>query len=548
MEIRLKLWLLAMGVCIIPTALTNHALAIHGAGSVNLTPDNGWLAFELVTQGNSLVGLSDPGYGNTAAWGLYDGLGTYVDGNKLSIYVNHEQTPAAISRVDVSISSVRQTVQSKLDSGATPFPATFVTGMGYAYDRIYDGAYHATNNPSPVATGIPAIVNYGNANFARFCSGSSYVPEAFGAGRGVLDSMYITGEEVSGGKFYAIDQVTRTMWEVPDFGLGAWENAAQVDTGNTTHVAFVLNSDAGAPNSDYIRLYVGAKGSDANGDDAIDFLERNGLRGGSIYHFTPNPPASTIDLPDGIVTGKWTLSTAAALREDKLEDVHTNPLNGTQLVFADQTDGVYRMDTPLQFAGGVFDPNASPATIPQIADDDVAPIGAPDNLFWSRNGTIYVQEDGNGNEMWQIDENGGGLVRIATAFSEPSGIIDASEELGYQSGSVLLSSIMGSGGAGAQLVALISPAAQLAFPHGDFNRNGVVDAADYAVWRAGLGTLYSPDDYNTWREHFGDVAPGGGNGSAVGQSALPAAPEPATLWLILSATVMYFSRRPVRRS
>lgn len=150
--------------------------------------------------------------------------------------------------------------------------------------------------------------------------------------------------------------------------------------------------------------------------------------------------------------------------------------------------------------------------------------------------------------MWQIDENGGGLVRIATAFSEPSGIIDASEELGYQSGSVLLSSIMGSGGAGAQLVALISPAAQLAFPHGDFNRNGVVDAADYAVWRAGLGTIYSPDDYNTWREHFGDVAAGSGNGSAVRQSALPAAPEPATLWLILSATVIYFSRRPVRRS
>ena len=34
---------------------------------------------------------------------------------------------------------------------------------------------------------------------------------------------------------------------------------------------------------------------------------------------------------------------------------------------------------------------------------------------------------------------------------------------------------------------------------GDYNANGVVDAADYIVWRKGLGTIYTQNDYNVWR-------------------------------------------------
>jgi hypothetical protein len=46
---------------------------------------------------------------------------------------------------------------------------------------------------------------------------------------------------------------------------------------------------------------------------------------------------------------------------------------------------------------------------------------------------------------------------------------------------------------------------------GDFNGDGLVDAADYVVWRRG-GAAYTPSDYITWRTHFGqtvfDVATG----------------------------------------
>jgi hypothetical protein len=44
---------------------------------------------------------------------------------------------------------------------------------------------------------------------------------------------------------------------------------------------------------------------------------------------------------------------------------------------------------------------------------------------------------------------------------------------------------------------------------GDFNRDGVVDAADYVKWREGLGTEFTQDDYNIWRANFGRTAPSG---------------------------------------
>lgn len=56
---------------------------------------------------------------------------------------------------------------------------------------------------------------------------------------------------------------------------------------------------------------------------------------------------------------------------------------------------------------------------------------------------------------------------------------------------------------------------------GDFNRDGLVDAADYTVWRDGLGTLYTQADYTVWKNNFGA---GGAHGGAVA-----GVPEPAGL-------------------
>ena len=46
-------------------------------------------------------------------------------------------------------------------------------------------------------------------------------------------------------------------------------------------------------------------------------------------------------------------------------------------------------------------------------------------------------------------------------------------------------------------------AAGIANLSGDFNFDGAVDAADYTVWRDGLGITFTAGDYSTWTGNFG---------------------------------------------
>jgi hypothetical protein len=74
---------------------------------------------------------------------------------------------------------------------------------------------------------------------------------------------------------------------------------------------------------------------------------------------------------------------------------------------------------------------------------------------------------------------------------------------------------------------------------GDYNGNGVVDAADYVLWRNGgplqnevatVGSV-SPEDYTAWRARFGNTTGSGtASSSAMGAAAVP---EPASLLLIV---------------
>ena len=65
---------------------------------------------------------------------------------------------------------------------------------------------------------------------------------------------------------------------------------------------------------------------------------------------------------------------------------------------------------------------------------------------------------------------------------------------------------------------------------GDFNDNGVVDAADYTVWRDGLGSIYTQADYAIWKAHFGETS---GSGSAGASPSHAAVPEPADALLLV---------------
>jgi hypothetical protein len=71
---------------------------------------------------------------------------------------------------------------------------------------------------------------------------------------------------------------------------------------------------------------------------------------------------------------------------------------------------------------------------------------------------------------------------------------------------------------------------------GDFNQDGTVNAADYTVWRNGLGTTYTPGDYEVWKAHFGESAGSGSGGAAT-------VPEPMSLLLVIGLLPLYLARR-----
>jgi hypothetical protein len=72
---------------------------------------------------------------------------------------------------------------------------------------------------------------------------------------------------------------------------------------------------------------------------------------------------------------------------------------------------------------------------------------------------------------------------------------------------------------------------------GDFNGDGKVDAADYVVWRDGLGTTFQQSDYATWKQNFGKTA---GGGASLGASAVP---EPVSWLMLVSGGVALCWRR-----
>jgi len=71
-------------------------------------------------------------------------------------------------------------------------------------------------------------------------------------------------------------------------------------------------------------------------------------------------------------------------------------------------------------------------------------------------------------------------------------------------------------------------------------KDNKVNAADYVVWRKGVGTTYIDSDYDSWRANFGKTYANGAGAS------LNAVPEPGNLKMLLLGAVLLVPTRGFR--
>jgi probable HAF family extracellular repeat protein len=135
----------------------------------------------------------------------------------------------------------------------------------------------------------------------------------------------------------------------------------------------------------------------------------------------------------------------------------------------------------------------------------------------------------------------------AFLYTSGSGMIDLNTRIDPLSGWELLDAadingagqITGQGLIGGQYHAyLLTPIPIL----GDFNNNGTVDAADYVVWRKGVGIAPTQDNYNLWRANFGQTA-GSESGATAFDSADATVPEPTTQTIFVATMLLMLARQ-----
>ncbi len=435
--------------------------ALDGAGDVFFTvpsgESTGWKTFEIITGEDTLGTRAVEGFdwadGNYNNW---DGLGAYLHDNEtLRVFVNHETSAdSTFTRVDLNLPSLKA--------------------------WIAEGTPDNTNNNQirPDSDVVVAVSRgwldggSGADQINRLCTGNVWLADTFGAGLGFADSVYMTGEEVFSprdGHIWLMDLATRFLYEAPYLGDGSWENATIINTGRTDTIAILLSEDNGendlgtAP----IVLYVGEK-DDTPG---AGFLARNGLVGGNLYYWHVGS-AGTNGTISGIfsggngslVSGSWENTEIGAVLFSKSEDVHTNMDKdsegfGLEVALASQKEAVFIIDcSELNFdkgqlasAGRQSDIQVLYQALTQLSDNEFEDM---DNLVWSADGNIYVNEDDGEGDIWviEVDSLLASYADGATApaadqvcnildaevISESSGIFDISEALGYRAGSIFL--------------------------------------------------------------------------------------------------------------
>ena len=445
---------------------------LGGSGSTAMmkaVPGSGYVVNPIFTIGdtiNASTGALNPtSAGAFSPVGTLDGLGAFsLNANTVRVFSNHEIEIPNTGSAGYPYTLANGTVITKGGARISYWDIDKTTR------RVVDGGLAIARMYDRTGTVVTSAAQLELGGLDRTCSSALFEPNLWGAGRGLVDRTYIMGEETStafghphGGTYWALDTSNGDLWALPDFGRGSWENAALVDTGTTTHVAFLLGDDAQARP---LYLYVGEK-STAPG---ANFVERNGLKGGQLYVWKTTNGNTTPQQFNGTGatrTGIWVavnarnIANAGTAGHDaqgykndttlgseasglgcflfsRLEDLSTSPTDGSIVAFTSTGRGsVYPLDNwgdtyvlDIDFNGSAV-PTAGNIRILYDGDDAgggqfMSPeegLRCPDNLDWAADGFIYVQEDqanqtgsfgaaGFETSIWKLNATTGSAVRL----------------------------------------------------------------------------------------------------------------------------------------
>jgi hypothetical protein len=181
-----------------------------------------------------------------------------------------------------------------------------------------------------------------------------------------------------------------------------------------------------------------------------------------------------------------------------------------------------------------------PATWTSLSDQNFQSIGGGSGQHWQEAGGSSTSALGEAYLQSNSTLAGGASVSLGTAYNTAVAGEDIALKFRLASGLVLSGTVTYSGSVGVP---------------GDYNSNGVVDAADYVLWRKNVGgtTLSNRGtgitgpvgtaDYDFWRSRFGSTS-GSGSSIAGGQNV----PEPPVSGILIVAAMVLGFRGTARTS
>ncbi|MFZ1416067.1 MAG: bifunctional metallophosphatase/5'-nucleotidase [Defluviicoccus sp.] len=386
--------------------------------------------------------------------GLLDGIGAFkLDDDTVRLLVNHEARPnqGATYTVNNGLSIAEPlTLQgARVSYFDISTKDLSIEDAGQAYNRIFDLEGRLVRDVAQIDTNPNDAPAKG---FDRFCSSSFYAADEFGAGLGFADPLYVAPSEGDNGVNWILDVETGDLHAAPALGRGRWENVTTLNTGDPDKVAILLGDDSYP--ADPLYLYVGTKdgygdGSflDRNGlkdgqlfawapDANLDGVANNDLTPADFTR--PGQEVSGTFVPvdafdrtkagdEGYDDLGWALQSTLYKQVESLngfffsrvEDLATNPNDDTEATFAatgTDFNGITKDGVPqlAKFATEAVDTTGSIYTVKFDLDDLDAPeatikivyrgdadaanpanavLRSPDNVDWTANNFIFVNED-----------------------------------------------------------------------------------------------------------------------------------------------------------